>query len=62
MLTWAEAQNYCMSRNAMLLTHNNTKNICHCGNEGNPYWTGIPIVTTLTTYTDTNRTGIKCLI
>ena len=59
MLTWAEAQNYCSSKNAMLLTHNNTKNICHCGNEGNPYWTGIPIVTTLTTYTNMTRAGMN---
>ena len=60
MLPYAEAQSYCMSKNATLLTHNNTKNICHCVNENNPYWTGIPIVTTLTTYSDMNRTGIKC--
>ena len=58
MLPYAEAQSYCMSKNATLLTHNNTKNICYCEHQSNPYWTGIPIVTTLTTYSNINRTGM----
>ena len=57
MLTWGEAQNYCISKNAMLLTHNNTKNICHC--EDRPYWTGITFVTTLTTYSNMTWTGMN---
>ena len=59
MLTWVEAQIYCSSKNAMLLTHNNTKNICHCEHQSNSYWTGIPIVTTLTTNTDMTREGMN---
>ena len=59
MLRWVEAQNYCTSKNATLLTHKNTKNICHCGNKDNPYWTGIHIVTTLKTYSNMNRTGMN---
>ena len=59
MLTWDEAQNYCRRKNAMLLTHNNTKDICHCEQQSNPYWTGISFVTTLTAYSNMNRTGMN---